>query len=283
MQFMCCTQAIGLVLAGGWVAISAEPAPSAATLAIAAGAGLSLTVCLAAFFEAMVVGTIAIVAPISATGIFVPVAAGIAGGERPGAAQIVGILAATAGIVLASRKPSDRPSAPASRKPSDRPSAPASRKPSDRPSAPASRKPSDRPSAPSGLALALLAALGGGLFFWLMAPASQHGAAWAVLVCRAVSASMLVATVAIRRLSLRPALRAPSAAPILASSLLAFSGIALYALATLHGQLAIVSVLGSLYPVVTLLLAYRVLGERVHGAQRLGVAAVVAGIVLLSV
>ena len=271
MQFMCCTQAIGLVLAGGWVAISAEPAPSAATLAIAAGAGLSLTVCLAAFFEAMVVGTIAIVAPISATGIFVPVAAGIAGGERPGAAQIVGILAATAGIVLASRKPSDRPSAPASRKPSDRPSAPAS------------RKPSDRPSAPSGLALALLAALGGGLFFWLMAPASQHGAAWAVLVCRAVSASMLVATVAIRRLSLRPALRAPSAAPILASSLLAFSGIALYALATLHGQLAIVSVLGSLYPVVTLLLAYRVLGERVHGAQRLGVAAVVAGIVLLSV
>jgi drug/metabolite transporter (DMT)-like permease len=64
--------------------------------------------------------------------------------------------------------------------------------------------------------------------------------------------------------------------------LLAFAGVALYGAATLHGQLVIVSVLGSLYPVVIVLLAYRVLGERLDGAQQVGVAAVLCGVVLLS-
>jgi hypothetical protein len=57
---------IAVVLAGGWVAISAEPVPPVATVAAAAGAGLSMTVGLAAFFQAMVVGTMSVVAPISA-------------------------------------------------------------------------------------------------------------------------------------------------------------------------------------------------------------------------
>ena len=87
---------------------------------------------------------------------------------------------------------------------------------------------------------------------------------------------------AIRRSPLRPALASRTLRTIATSTLLGFCAIALYAFATLHGQLAIVSVLASLYPVVTVLLAYRVLGERVHGAQRLGIVAVLAGVVLMS-
>jgi drug/metabolite transporter (DMT)-like permease len=249
MQFMLCTQLIGVVLAGCWVAVSAVPVPGVGTLAAAAGAGLGLTVGLAAFFQAMVVGTISIVAPISATGVIVPIAAGVARGERPGAGQAVGIVAAIAGIALASRSSRDHPSAPAE----------------------------------SGLGLAFLAALGGGLFFWLMAPASRHGVPWAMLIARLIPVFMLAAAVGIRRASLRPAFESQNAGTILASALLAFSGMALYAFATLHGQLAIVSVLASLYPVVTVVLAYRVLGERVRGVQLLGIAAVLAGVVLLSI
>lgn len=68
----------------------------------------------------------------------------------------------------------------------------------------------------------------------------------------------------------------------LASALLGFSSVALYAFATLHGQLVIASVLASLYPAVTVLLACRVLGERLQGAQQLGIASMLAGVVLLS-
>ena len=249
VQFMFATQLTGLVLAGAWVVLSGQSPPGVATLAAAAGAGLGLMVALAAFFQAMVVGTISIVAPISATGVVVPIIAGIARGERPGAAQAVGIAAAIAGIVLAARPPREHPAA----------------------------------AAESGLGLALLAALGGGLFFWLMAPASRHGVPWALLVTRTIPVLVLAATLRIRRSAV--ASRARAADPAhdrAASTLLGFCAIALYAFATRHGQLAIVSVLASLYPVVTVLLAYRVLGERVHGAQRLGIVAVLAGVVLMS-
>jgi drug/metabolite transporter (DMT)-like permease len=253
MQYMFLTQLIGLILAGAWVAASGETLPGLATLAAAAGAGLGLMVGLSAFFQAMVVGTISVVAPISATGVVVPIVAGIVGGDRLAAAQAVGIVAAIAGIVLASRPPREAPHASV---------------------APA--------GAESGLGLALLAALGGGLFFWLMAPASRHGVPWALLIARAIPVLILAAAIRTRRASLRPSLESPIAGIVVASSVLAFIAIALYAFATRHGQLAIVSVLASLYPVVTVLLAFRVLGERLHRAQQFGIATVLAGVVLMS-
>lgn len=230
------------------MAIGAAAVPPLATLAAAAGAGLGMTVGLAAFFEAMVVGKMSVVAPISATGVIVPIVAGIAGGERPTALEAAGVLAAVAGVVLAARPPGERQAG----------------------------------GAESGLGLALLAALGTGLFLWLMAPASRHGVPWAILISRAIPAVALTAAVRIRRTSLRAARDPRHARTIVASALLAFCATTLYAFATRHGQLVIVSVLGSLYPVVTVLLAYRMLGERLEGAQQLGVAAVLAGVVLLS-
>jgi drug/metabolite transporter (DMT)-like permease len=115
-----------------------------------------------------------------------------------------------------------------------------------------------------------------------MAPASRHGDAWAILICRTIPVAALTLFVVHRGTSLRPALKPRIAARILVAALLGFSGNALYALATLHGQLVIVSVLGSLYPAVTVLLAYRVLGERLGGVQQLGVAATLGGVVLVS-
>ena len=115
-----------------------------------------------------------------------------------------------------------------------------------------------------------------------MAPASQHGVAWAVLMVRAVPSAALVTAVWISGASLRPALEPRTAGTVLVAALLAFAGVALYGAATLHGQLVIVSVLGSLYPIVIVLLAHRVLGERLDGAQQVGVAAVLCGVVFLS-
>jgi uncharacterized membrane protein len=121
------------------------------------------------------------------------------------------------------------------------------------------------------------------VFFVLMAPASRHdGLAWATLVTRAVPAFALAAVMRARLTSLRPALTRRMMATMLASSILGVLSIALDGYATLHAGLAIVAVLASLYPAVAVFLARQVLGERVHVQQRLGIAAVLAGVVLLS-
>ncbi len=57
----------------------------------------------------------------------------------------------------------------------------------------------------------------------------------------------------------------------------------LYALATRHGLLSIVSVAASLYPLVTVMLARSVLGERVHRVQELGIVAALTGVALIAV
>jgi drug/metabolite transporter (DMT)-like permease len=196
----------------------------------------------------MAVGQMSVVAPISASGVALPVAIGIATGERPGAWQAVGIVATITGVILVARQPNEREGA----------------------------------RAESGLALALVAAVSTGLFLWLMAPASRYGVAWAMLISRMIPAALATVAVCIRRPSLRVALESRAAGTILASALLAFFSIALYGLATVRGQLMIVSVLGSLYPAVTVFLAYRFLGERLGGAKQAGIAAILCGVAILS-
>ena len=57
---------------------------------------------------------------------------------------------------------------------------------------------------------------------------------------------------------------------------------ALYALANRHGALSIVSVVGSLYPVTTVLLARTVLDERIRPVQVAGVATALAGVAMIA-
>jgi drug/metabolite transporter (DMT)-like permease len=56
----------------------------------------------------------------------------------------------------------------------------------------------------------------------------------------------------------------------------------LFALATQRGYLSVTAVLGSLYPVVTVLLARAVLQERLRLVQQVGVVAALTGVVLVS-
>jgi drug/metabolite transporter (DMT)-like permease len=70
---------------------------------------------------------------------------------------------------------------------------------------------------------------------------------------------------------------------LIAVGLLDTAGNALFAAASSsHGLLSVVSVLASLYPVVTVLLARVVLGERVQRTQDLGVLVALAGVVLIT-
>jgi uncharacterized membrane protein len=265
---MLASQGAGLVLAAIWVLASGDGVPPLhdvlpAVIAGAAGAGA-----LSAFYRALSIGTMSIVAPISATGALVPVVVGLAGGDRPGAVQGVGMAAAVIGVVLASREdPPDDAAAARSGEPGRRAGGNAAAKAAD---------------ARRSVALALVAALGFGLFLTLMKPASDHSVPWALLFARIASVSAIGLAAGIAGAAVRPVFT-PAALPGVALvGALDVGANALYGLATTKGLLSIVSVLGDLYPVSTILLARLVLREQVRRSQEAGILAVLAGVALIA-
>ena len=66
---------------------------------------LAAIVGLGALYRGLAVGSMSVVAPISATAVIVPVVVGVATGDRPSAVQAIGIAIAIAGVVMASREP----------------------------------------------------------------------------------------------------------------------------------------------------------------------------------
>ena len=61
-------------------------------------------IALSAFYRALAIGNMGVVAPISACSAIVPVAVGVATGDRPSALQTAGLVLALAGVALASRE-----------------------------------------------------------------------------------------------------------------------------------------------------------------------------------
>jgi len=76
--------------------------------------------------------------------------------------------------------------------------------------------------------------------------------------------------------------RAAQLAAVAAVGLADVSANALFAFASGHGLLSLVSVLGSQYPVVTVLLAHIVLGERLTRGQRAGVLVALGGVAAIA-
>ncbi|MGZ8701766.1 MAG: EamA family transporter [Gaiellaceae bacterium] len=233
----------GLVAIALIVAIRGHgPADLAALFAIPAA--ISGTLGLYAYYRGMAVGAMSIVAPIAGISAAVPVIFGIVTGDRPTLWQWLGIAAALSGVFLAAREPGR----------------------------------GGRVAA--GVGLALLAAIGFGGYFPPMHAAGNADFWWASLIFRMTSTSVVLAAVAIRRPSL-------SVAPIQVP-LLALIGIGdmlgnlLFAAASTSGLVSITSVLASLYPIVTVVLARLVLRERVARSQEAGIALTLAGVALIS-
>lgn len=241
------SEVAGLIPVAVYVALSGASAPDWVHVWPAAAGGAAGVAALAAFYRALAIGTMSIVAPISATGAIVPLVVGISEGDHPGALRLAGIAAALLGVVLAARE----------------------------------LQADERPrGSGASVALALVAALGFGLFFVGLRSASSASVPWAILVARA-SAVPLVALAAIgSRAPLRPAAGVLPALAVV--GILDVSANGLYALATRHGLLSVVSVLGSLYPVTTVLLARFVLRERVGRTQEAGIVTVLAGVALIA-
>jgi uncharacterized membrane protein len=243
------SQAAGLAGIAMLAAVGGEPFPGVSDLLPAAAGGMAGMVALAAFYRGLAIGTMSIVAPISATGAAVPVLVGVATGDRPGPLVVVGIAAALTGVVLASREEAPEGSAQAA-------------------------------VARRSVLLALVAALGFGAFFVGMDASADDGVMWALLAARIASFSLIAVALLVARPRFEPN---PRLLALLAGiGLLDLGANACFAAATNEGLLSVTAVVGSLYPLVTVLLARVVLGERVRRVQELGVAAALAGVVLIA-
>ena len=210
-------------------------------------AGLAGLVGLSAVYRGMAIGVVSVVSTIAATGPVVPIVVGLVLGERPSLLQFAGIVMTLAGIALLAFD----------------------------------RRPHAGGKLVPGVGLALLAALAFGVFLVAIRYASRPDPIWGVLAVRTGSVSALL----VLGLAFRSRLKVPRAdlPPLLAVGVLDVAADVFFAFATTVGMLSIVSILSSLYPVATVILARMVLTERMVRLQQAGIVLALAGVLLISI
>jgi drug/metabolite transporter (DMT)-like permease len=205
----------------------------------AVAAGLTGMAGLVCFYSALSSGTMGVVAPIAALGVVVPVVLGVASGEAPSPWAWVGMLVAILGVTLASGPELSGDVSP-------------------------------RP-----VVLAACAAVGFGLALFCLDRGARESTLLTLWGMRVTSVTILVVVALVFRTAggvtprETPALLAIGCGDLLANGLFAY--------ASSRGQVSIASVLGSLYPVVTVFWARFLLDERLRRVQQAGVALAVAG------
>jgi drug/metabolite transporter (DMT)-like permease len=238
-------QPVGLALLAVAVVIRGHGPPGREVLwaCLAAVFGTSGLV---AFYRGMAAGAISVVAPISGTAAVVPVLWALAHGEHPSGLQELGFVLVLGGVVATSweRTPGRA-----------------------------------RITAGAGWAALALVAFGG--YYVPMHAASRHDFLWASLVFRSTSTTLV--WLAALALGQRPRGIRPHLSFLVAIGVFDTGGNVLFAAASQeHGLLSVVSILASLYPVVTVLLARTALRERVQRTQEAGVVVTLAGVALVS-
>jgi drug/metabolite transporter (DMT)-like permease len=228
-----------------YLALAGGAALHGAGLALAALAGAGNAGGLIGFYKAAGLGPIAVAAPIGSTGATIPVVWGLAHGDSLTAVQAFGMALALVGCVLAAR----------------------------RPAAPTEAYPRASVAWAAGSAVAF------GTVLTALPAAAEHGRAWAIFDARIALLIILVVWFSNEVRHLRLGRRTPL---LTVPGLLLLSGTLLYAIAADRGQLSLVSVLSAMAPVFTVALSVGLLDERPTRTQTIGVAAALAGVVLIA-
>jgi drug/metabolite transporter (DMT)-like permease len=225
--------------------ISGDLVLDGTTIGWGAVAGVSGAIGLSALYQGLATGVMGVVAPISSLSVLVPVLVGVATGEELAALQVVGVVAAVAGVVLAG--------------------------------GPQLRQFRTGGHLPVVWALVAASGIGGSLVG--LAYGSETSSVSALLVQRVAYVLVLLGIVVAVGAARRPERRH---APVLgALGLGDITANGLFAVAVRSGPLAVISVVASLYPIATVLLARRLHGERLARVQVAGVAAALAGVAVV--
>lgn len=228
-------------------AFGGSPGVHSALFGVAGGAAGLLGVVV--MYSLMTVAPINVISPVTAVlAAIVPVVVGVGIGERPHVTAWLGIMLGLGAVVLVSRTTEEHPHGRIGAR---------------------------------ILALAFLSGLGFGMYFVLLARAGDNSGLWPLVISRFSSAALIV-----------PLARARGAFGMIRGRMLAVVVLAgacdasanmCFLLATRHGLLSLASVLTSLYPATTVLLAVWLLREHTSSVQRVGLALAGASIVLITV
>ena len=238
-------QIVGVLLLLGLLPLTGGE-PTAADLALGAIGGLAGTTGLLLFYRALADGVMSTVAPIAAiVGALVPLTYGLATGDDLTPMAAAGVLVGMAAIGLVSTSPEI----------------------------------AAEPTPRRALVMAALAGIGFGVFFVFLSRTGDDAGLWPLLGARGASlpAVALAAALVRARLPRGRAEQWPAAASGLDMIANAF-----FLLATRHAALSIVSVVGSLYPVTTVMLARIVLGEHLGPLRLAGLGAAAVAIALIT-
>ena len=238
------SQLVGAAVAFALTIVRGETAPQTTDLVWSLLGGLTGGIGIAALYQALAVGRMGVVAPV--TGVIaalIPVTAGLLLEGIPAPLVLIGIGLAVAAVILVSRVRNER-------------------------------------VAPSGLGLALIAGVSIGAFGVFIAQISEGHAFGPLMIIRATEAVLIGTIVVVSRSAWRPDRRLVPA--ISAVGFLDMAGNGAFILAVQSGALAVAAVLSSLYPVTTVILAAVVLRERVTRMHAVGIALAVAAIVCIA-
>jgi drug/metabolite transporter (DMT)-like permease len=210
-------------------------------------AGIGGGVGLMFFYPALALGPMSVVAPTTAVcSAMVPLVVGLVGGDRPSGLALTGLILALPAIVLVARESGSHGRAE-----------------------------------PRTVLMSVLAGCGFGLFFIGMGQASEHAGMWPLVGARVASIGLVGLACLLTRRSFR---LTPGTTPMVAfAGTLDLTANALYLLAATRGLLSVVAVLGSLYPVSTVVLAVVFLKERLSVSQLAGVALASVAVALIAV
>jgi drug/metabolite transporter (DMT)-like permease len=240
-------QAISLFLVLVGVLLIGTPMASAHDLWWGAAGGVAGGFALIAFYRALSLGSMTVVAPTTAVvSAVLPVIVGLLLGERPSGTALVGIVAACLAVALVSGAIGTR----------------------------------HQHTHPSTVVLAALAGIGFGFIFIAFARTADDSGLWPLVSARLAS----VPVVAIVVLITKPGRGALGAVIwlVVASGVLDMAANLFYLEASHRGLLSIVAVISAMYPVSTVCLAFGLDHERVSRSQAAGLACAATALALVS-
>jgi len=256
-------QVAGVLCASAYIA-AIGVSPAAVWQGIAQHPGLALFMggasgaAMLSFYSALERGRISIVAPISSSYPALTVLLAYASGERLTAPRMAGVLCTICGVVLAAIAEAPKQGAPAAEH-------------------------ARHAAMGAGVLLALACALTFGVVYWALGFYAIP--AWGGIGTVWIQRFSTLVWMAVLARPLRWGLRVPSGGALGLVSLVGLldaTGFLLSNLGFQREQVGVVTVLGSLFGAVAVLLAMVVLAERLSKRQWLGVALIFAGIVLIN-
>jgi drug/metabolite transporter (DMT)-like permease len=227
------SNAVGAVMALGYVLVKGAPVPPLNDLVLGAVAGLAGVIGILALYRALSLGRMGIAAPVTAVIANVLSVGWAAASEGlPGPIRVIGFALACLGVWFVAQ-------------------------------------PDGVQGRPKGLGLAFLSGLGFGAFFIALGQISPDtDSSWPIFSARVTSFVIILVAFFISR---QPFSLEASARPLaVGAGVLDTLGNAFYALAAQAGRLDVAAVLSSLYPAMTVLLARFVLHERFTRTQLIG-------------